>query len=481
MIFFWHHKVRRTTLFSVGFASFLGGIFVAHYGLRMSLYALLLVPFCWLILKRRQMVSLLAAIILGTILGILRGQFFYGKITQYQPFYNHKASFYGIAAEDAYYDETKDQSLFNVEKIHSGSSDLPGRIQVSQKGSHMISRGSVVYFEGMLRRVRGTTRQGVVSARQIVVVKRRQAAIDTLRNKFLNVLRRTIPEPEASVGIGYLIGLRTMVPKHITDQLAVVGLSHIIAVSGYNLTIIIQAVRRFTSKRSAYQSLAMSLGLIGGFLLLVGGSASIHRAAAISIFSLFAWYYGREFHPIVLLLLSGVVTGGMNPLYVWGDPGWYLSFLAFTGILVFAPLFTRLIFRRKRPGTAVALLIETLSAQLTTIPYTLYLFGQFSIIAPLANLAVLPLIPFIMFTLFIIGVAGMVSLSLATVAAFIPSALITLQLWVIKTMSQISWARTEIEVSAKTMLLMFVLLIILAVILTIMINRRAENESLDLI
>ena len=46
---------------------------------------------------------------------------------------------------------------------------------------------------------------------------------------------------------------------------------------------------------------------------------------------LLAWYFGRVIRPSVLLLVSGAATGLVNPLYVWGDPGWYLSFLAFAG------------------------------------------------------------------------------------------------------------------------------------------------------
>ena len=97
-------------------------------------------------------------------------------------------------------------------------------------------------------------------------------------------------------------------PLSINTQLAAVGLTHIIAVSGYNLTIIIRAMRRLLTKRSKYQSTLLSFGLIAVFLLVTGFSASIVRAAIVSGLSLIAWYYGRAFRPLLLILLSAVIT-----------------------------------------------------------------------------------------------------------------------------------------------------------------------------
>lgn len=142
-------------------------------------------------------------------------------------------------------------------------------------------------------------------------------------------MQSALPEPAASFGLGLLIGQRSTIPKSVSLQLAAVGLTHVVAVSGYNLTIIMRAVRKLLRKRSKYQSTVASLLLIGIFLLFTGFSASIVRAAIVSTLSLWAWYYGRTFRPIVLILLAAVITAGVYPIYLWSDIGWYLSFLAF--------------------------------------------------------------------------------------------------------------------------------------------------------
>ena len=257
------------------------------------------------------------------------------------------------------------------------------------------------------------------------------------------------------------------IPKDLSDQLALVGLTHIIAVSGYNLTIIVQAMRRLFGKKSAYQAVLFSGLLIVGFLLVAGSSAPINRAAIVSGLGLLAWYFGRVIRPSVLLLVSGAATGLVNPLYVWGDPGWYLSFLAFAGVLLLAPAITRRYFSHKPPGVVKQTLIETLCAQIATAPYVLYLFGGVSVIAPVAtvdfktsssNVLVLPMIPVVMLLLFTVGVVAMISVPVAVVIGTIPSALLTLQIWVIDRLSRVSWARTEVEISLAVMIISFIII-----------------------
>jgi len=117
-----------------------------------------------------------------------------------------------------------------------------------------------------------------------------------------------------------------------------VGLTHIIAVSGYNLTIILHAGKRLLGKRSKRISTFLSLALIAVFLLLAGASASIVRAAIVSVLSIAAGYYGRTFKPLNLIVLAAAITAWANPVYVWSDVSWYLSFLAFYGVMVVSPL-----------------------------------------------------------------------------------------------------------------------------------------------
>lgn len=98
----------------------------------------------------------------------------------------------------------------------------------------------------------------------------------------------SLPEPLASIALGLLVGQRNTLPANLTQALLMVGLTHIIAVSGYNLTILLQAARKLLGDHSKVLSTAAALVLVFGFLLVAGASASIVRAAVISILGLSA-------------------------------------------------------------------------------------------------------------------------------------------------------------------------------------------------
>ncbi len=184
-----------------------------------------------------------------------------------------------------------------------------------------------------------------------------------------------------------------------------VGLVHIVAVSGYNLTILVRATSRL-KMRSKYQQLVLSLSLIVAFVLMTGFSASIVRAAIVSGLGLWAWFYGRELRPFLLIAFAAAITGFINPFYVWGDLSWYLSFLAFFGVLIVSPLIAARLFKH-RPKILALVVLETLSAELMTLPLIMMTFSQLSLIGLVANALVVPLVPLAMLLSAIAAAAGM--------------------------------------------------------------------------
>jgi competence protein ComEC len=186
-----------------------------------------------------------------------------------------------------------------------------------------------------------------------------------------------------------------------------VGLTHIIAVSGYNLTILLRSAQKVSGKRSKRMALLLSLGLIAVFLLFAGTSASIVRAAIVSMLSIAAGYYGRQFKPMLLILLAAAITSYANPYYVWSDTSWYLSFLAFYGVMVLAPMISHK-WRPKWQNSIVAMVaLESLCAEIMTLPFVLHTFGQMSFIGLVANVLVVALVPLAMLLTLVAGLAGM--------------------------------------------------------------------------
>jgi len=365
-------------------------------------------PLAFVALKRRTRAMLFLMLSAGLLLGIWRGSAYMGELRPYQDLALQKVQFTATANIDAVYGKSS-QLSFVVRDVHFTSPSnlrVPGTIKVSGFGETMVYRGDQLQVSGKLYPTRGAS-QATVSFAQLHKVGGASAPLDTLRRKFTAGMQSTLPEPLASFGLGLLVGQRNTLPEALTQALLMVGLTHIIAVSGYNLTILLETCRRLLGGKSKVFSTAAALAVIAGFLAIAGTSASIVRAAVISVLGLSAWYYGRTVRPVLLLLLAAAGTAYANPAYVWSDISWYLSFLAFCGVLILAPVVTYRLYGQKEPHLLMQIALESVCAEVMTLPLILYTFGQMSLVSLLANVLVAALIPLAMLCSLLAGLAGM--------------------------------------------------------------------------
>ncbi len=337
---------------------------------------------------------------------------------------------------------------------------LPGRLRLRGYSLSLV-RGDRLQATGTLRDGFGSYTASMYYA-QITVLQHSSDWAGYMRRKFQAGLYNALPDPQASIAFGLLVGARSGLPKSLNNQLAAVGLMHLVAVSGYNLTILVRASRKLSSMLSPIAGFLLASTLIVGFLLVTGFSASIVRAAIVSGLSLLAAYYGREVNPMVLLTLSAAITVLLNPMYIWGDLGWYLSFLAFFGILGLAPV---LLARYKTERLWRQILIETMSAIVMTTPLIMYSFGRVSAIAPLSNVVVLPTIPFAMLFSFLGGVAGMLKPEISWFFAWPAKRILGLVVAFIERLSAVSWAQFKLSMSALGMVMSYGLLFVIFLIL----------------
>lgn len=403
-------QFRRTTLIGMFSVAVVLGVASANFGFFVgSSYVIGLFLVSLAVIKKRGFLALLCVLILGLAIGSWRGANFLRLLNPVNDLYSKQVILTGIAQTDGVY-SSNSQLSFDVGQISISDpiqAQVPGKIKAEGFGINAVYRGDKVQVEGKLQDSMGS-RVGRVSFATIKVIDHNSSPIESARHGFNAGMFSALPEPQASFGLGLLIGEKTTLPKRVTDNLSTVGLTHIIAVSGYNLTIIVVAVRRLMSKRSKYQAAMTAVLLIGLFVLMTGFSASIVRAGIVSMLSIAAWYYGRSVRPILLIFFTAALTALWNPLYVWTDAGWYLSFLAFFGVLVLAPLIANRTKWRRAHSVIGLLMIESLSAQLMTAPYILFTFKQISLLALPANILVVPLVPIAMFLSLIAGIAGMI-------------------------------------------------------------------------
>lgn len=454
-------KFKRTTLLVIGLFAFLLGLAVSRLYTSLFIgWVLLFGIFCLLSARKKSVLTLIAIILFGMSAGIWRGGVFLDKLEPYRELTGKNVVFIAKVQSDATYNKQR-QLSFDVSEItflQPLQAEAPGRITVSGFGEQAVYRGDLLQIEGKLSPTRGS-RQARVSFSSFKALERDQAVVENARREFVAGIATALPEPSASFGLGLLIGYRTNLPEITSDQLAITGLTHIIAVSGYNLTIIIRSVRRFLGNRSKYQQTVVCAVLIILFLLVTDFSASIVRASIVSGLSLAAWYYGRRFKPMLILTLAAAITAAWSPLYLWADIGWYLSFLAFFGILVMAPVITRLIYKKQKEVPQLSLLlIETTAAQLMTAPIILYIFGRASLVGLVSNLIIGPLVPIAMLVTLFAGLAGMFMPILSGYIALPARLLLRYILEVVALFARVPNALIERTISLWHMTTMYVLI-----------------------
>lgn len=231
-------------------------------------------------------------------------------------------------------------------------------------------------------------------------------------------INRVFPEPHASLLAGLLTGSRRGIPAYLTSAFRTAGLSHIIAISGYNVTIILSLLTGllfWLPIRARFPFLA--LGIIA-FTLFVGAGAPVVRAAIMGILGLLALSTGRLPAIRLTILWTAFLMLLWKPAFLWDDASFQLSFLAIIGITELSAPLKRLLKRVPETLSLREALVATLAAQIATIPLTITLFRQISFVAPLANILVAPLIPLAMLLGFLATVLGALWLPLGLAVGY---------------------------------------------------------------
>lgn len=351
-----------------------------------------------------------------------------------------KVTVIGVINDDPAVND-KNRTVFTVglRRLNNLPANQTVYVQTTNKP---LQRGYTVAIEGKLVAGIGSIPAEMYFG-QVNVLSMQTSPLEHLRQRFFTGVRAVLPDPTAGFGLGLLIGLRALISKPLQQTLNAVGLSHLIAVSGYNLTILIQAGRRMMARVSNFTATAVSFWLIVGFLFVTGFSASIVRAAMVSSLSLWTQYYGYEIPPLSLVCVPALITVIWKPDYLIHDVGWQLSFLAFFGIMVIAPLVEQ---RWRRPNTIRSLVVESLAAQATTAPLILAIFGNFSVVAPLSNAVVLPIVPLAMLLSFVTGTMAMVSPVMAAWIALPTAGLLGLAIGIIQWFA--TWPYANLQLAA---------------------------------
>jgi competence protein ComEC len=232
------------------------------------------------------------------------------------------------------------------------------------------------------------------------------ASIYSLRDRLSRVLSTILPEPQASLAQGIVLGIRSSIPDDVKNQLSVSGTAHLLAISGINLSIlagILIALGIRLWGRRHYYYIWLALSVIWFYTVLTGWQPPVIRASIMASVFLFAELLGRQKYALPALALSAAIMIGLDPQVLW-NISFQLSFLAMVGLIYITPLFQSLwqkwvIDKFAEDNLAVRLttpLAEsfcvTLGATIAVWPLIAFNFNIVSLIGPLATFLIGPVL-----------------------------------------------------------------------------------------
>lgn len=270
-------------------------------------------------------------------------------------------------------------------------------------------------------------------------------------NTILDSFKKQLSSREANLLGGLVLGTKSAIDPAFRDALVATGTIHIIALSGFNVTIVANTLRgalaRIPMLGPTVGSAAGALGIVL-FVAMTGLQSSAVRAGIMAVIALVARSTGRQYAAFRALVIAAVCMILWDPKYLVYDVSFQLSFLATLGILFITPLLARAFARVPEKVFFIPLretIATTLGAQLSVLPFILYKMGTLSLIALPANMVVLPAIPFSMALGTVIGFLGMVWKPLSLPFAYIAHFLLQYVIRAITFFASVPFASVTIE------------------------------------
>lgn len=273
------------------------------------------------------------------------------------------------------------------------------------------------------------------------VVKR---VLFTGKDAFLENVSKVVPEPHASLLGGLVVGAKQSLGETLLEDFRRVGIIHIVVLSGYNITLVVEFIKRVLSFIGGAATNSISVLAIALFVMMTGASATAVRAGIMGGLVILARSSGRTYDIVRALIIAGFVMVMVNPKILVFDVSFQLSFMATLGLIYLAPKLERYFrwlpakFQFREFATA------TIATQLFVLPILLSAMGEVSLVALPVNLLILGAVPITMLVGFLTGMLGFLGTAVALPLGLLTTALLSYQLFVVELFSQIPFASVSI-------------------------------------
>lgn len=279
-------------------------------------------------------------------------------------------------------------------------------------------------------------------------------------------------EPESSLMAGILYGGKSALSKEVANNFSRTGVSHIVAVSGFNISIITIVLMQVLLLFGLYrkQAFYFSLIFITVFIVLTGLSASAVRAGVMGMTVLFAQQLGRNSKILNVIIFTVAVMQLWNPYFLFWDVGFQLSFFATVGLVYISPLFPKV------TNSVVKIiyepLVSTLAAIISTLPLIMFQFGTISLIAPLVNILILWTVPYLMLFGVVSVLFGSVFLPFGKIIGLLAHFGMAYVIMIVQFFGNLEWSSMQVQIPFWFMVIMY-----LGIILTTISLKKYESKN----
>jgi len=225
--------------------------------------------------------------------------------------------------------------------------------------------------------------------------------LDNIRESLFLKVDGLYEEPVAGFIKAIILGERNTLAVDINSDFSILGLSHLLAISGLNLSILslmlfwLLTRLGMTREKSA---LLISI-IIFGYMFLTGASPSVVRATMMTIILLYSFLFKSTLNGLQVLSLAFLIMTIINPLWIF-DIGFQLSFIITLYIIWGLPIISeRIPIKNRFLNKSISLILIT---QVASFPLIFYYFNQYSLLSIIANLLFVPIFSFIVLPLAIV-------------------------------------------------------------------------------
>ena len=426
-------------------AFFILGVFLASIGVNLivAVFGAVLFSLYFIFYKK----YILSALILFVIFGASYYQIFSYFQGKANIVFDSRIEFTGIIIE-ASKNSASQKLILNLKAPYNR------KIQMSVQRYPDFQYGDLVKVIGIIKEPSAETKDylakngilGTVSFPKIELIKSGEgnfvkAELLKFKDSIISVFKRSLPAEKAAFLSGIILGEQEGFSKDLKEKMSLSGTTHLVALSGYNISIIAWAMLLiFGSYFSRSVSFYLSVLVIILFVFMTGAEASVVRAAIMGVIAIMAKETQRIFSIRNAITIAAFLMILYNPKVLAFDLGFQLSFAALLGIVYLSPVFKKIL-HAGNPGflSWKENAVTTVSAQLAVIPLLLGKFGIFSLTSFFANILILGVMPLTMGIGFLMAGLGLFSDFSAKIIGLAINLFLSYELWIIDLFSKIAF------------------------------------------